>query len=62
MKTLASVAGEWVPDEDMHPVMNIWNREWMTKDGELHGTWRGAGSIPADAYRRGLLWHFPVNS
>ncbi len=57
--TLAEeIAGVWVPDEDMHPLMNIWHREWMTKDGEMHGTY--FGTIPAEARQRGIMWRFPI--
>lgn len=62
MSDLASIAGKWVPDEAMHPATNIWNREWMTKDGEMHGKYLGQFSLPDEARRRGLLWHFPATS
>ena len=51
---------KWVPNENMHPVMNIWGRDWMTKDGEQHGTYYGYGSIPPDAMLKGIMWRFPA--
>jgi hypothetical protein len=54
-----NILGQWVENKDMHPATNIAGRDWMTKDGEMSGTFYGRGSIPIEAYERGLLWHFP---
>jgi len=56
------IAGVWVADKDMHPMMNIWHREWMTADGEMHGEYRGNWSIPPGARERGLYWRFPLTT
>ena len=57
---IEEITGHWVPDEQMHPMMNIANRMWMTKDGEMFGTFRCYGDIPPEARARGLLWHLPA--
>jgi hypothetical protein len=58
MITAEEIAGIWLPDEDMHPLMNVYARQWMTKDGEMHGTCYG--TIPEEARKRGIMWHFPI--
>lgn len=62
MTDVKKIAGEWVPNEKMHPMTNVQGRDWMTADGEMSGTFHFAGSVPMEAYERGLLWHFPTGS
>ena len=57
---MKDITGVWIRDEDMSPFANVGGREWMTYDGEMSGTFHFVGSIPPEAYRRGILWHFPA--
>lgn len=55
-----ALIGDWVADDDMHPMMNIAGREWMTADGEMRGRFYGFPDPRLrEAKARGLYWHFP---
>ncbi len=57
------LAGEWVADQDMHPLINIAGREWMTADSEMRGTFYGLPDPrPQAAKGRGLYWRFPAEN
>jgi hypothetical protein len=61
MMDAKTISGEWVADEDMHPLVNIAGREWMTADGEMHGTFYTFGDPRLrEAKKRGLYWRFPL--
>lgn len=55
-----SVLGEWIDREGVSPFCNIYRRRWRTKDGSMNGTWVMHGSIPNEAFQRGIMWWFPV--
>lgn len=50
-KSMAFIIGAWVPTRRLHPETDLLGGEWMSEDGERHGTYYG-GPIPEN-----VLWY-----
>lgn len=53
---MAFIIGAWVPTRRLHPETDLLGGEWMSEDGERHGTYSG-GPIPEK-----VLWYIPPPS
>ena len=52
------IAGQWIADEDMHPMTNIAGRRWWAA-GNLSAFYNGYWATPGGMKPVGLYWHFP---
>lgn len=58
MSIAEQICGRLVSDEDMHPACNIAGRRWITRSGDLHGTFNGFWPTPDGLRPPGLVWVF----
>jgi hypothetical protein len=55
----SKAAGDWVSNKDMHPITNIWGREYWAA-GNISGTYRGYWPTTNGFAPSNLFWHFPT--